>query len=206
MKISGWDIDVSPEVWKYIENEHLVKSILPKIENTFLSFELTPYDRVKVVIFGQDPYPNKKDAMGLAFSVNRCDKIPKSLQNIFKELKSDLNIDRTNGDLSDWAKQGVLLLNKTLIVEEGNSNSHKDYDFDNLFVKVMDKLSEKKEIVYILLGSESQKLEKYINKNNLILKVVHPSPLSSYRGFFGSSIFSKTNKYLKEKGKEEIKW
>ena len=188
------------------ENKHY--NILPKEHLIFKAFELCPFDKVKVVILGQDPYPTKGHANGLSFSVNDdVNPLPKSLKNIFKELANDLNkSERICGNLNDWAKQGVLLLNTTLTVREGEVESHINKGWEVFTNSVISALHKKNNIVYILWGKKAQKMSHFINKNNYIIDSSHPSPLSSYRGFFGSKPFSKTNQYLLIKDKTPIIW
>ena len=185
------------------------KTIYPSPENIFHVFDIKPQD-IKVVILGQDPYYNPGQAMGLAFSVNPETKTPKSLINIFKELKSDLGVERTNPDLSDWQKQGVFLLNTALSVPEKEPNKHKKY-WKNFTTDLIQYLTEvNPNIVYIMWGNNAkvfgQKIEKQLNSKELIHYAPHPSPLSAYQGFFNSKPFSWANKKLKELGKTEIKW
>lgn len=185
------------------------KVIYPLEENILEAFRLTPFKSVKVVIIGQDPYHGKDQAHGLAFSVQKGVKIPPSLVNIFKELKDDLGLDiPKDGLLKSWAQQGVLLLNTVLTVEEGLAGSHHKKGWEQFTDKVIEVLNtEKKNIVYILWGSPAQKKASHVNPiNNLILKSVHPSPLSVYRGFIGSKPFSTTNSYLIKHGISEINW
>ena len=189
------------------ENKHY--NILPKEHLIFKAFELCPFDKVKVVILGQDPYPTKGHANGLSFSVNDdVNPLPKSLKNIFKELADDLNKpQRICGNLNDWAKQGVLLLNTTLTVREGEVESHINKGWEIFTNSVISALNKKNNLVYILWGKKAQKMSHFINKNNnYIIYSSHPSPLSSYRGFFGSKPFSKTNQYLLIKAKTPIIW
>ncbi len=191
------------------QEKRLGRVILPESRRVLRAFDLTPPNKVKVVILGQDPYPNREHACGLCFSVNPGVRpLPKSLNNIFSELRSDLGIERSNGDISDWAEQGVFLLNTTLTVEEGKAGSHRGIGWEVLITEVIKYLSEYREnIVYILWGKHAQSKEIYINpKNNKIIKSPHPSPLSAYRGFFGSKPFSRTNKYLDSVGVAPIKW
>ncbi len=185
------------------------ESILPAEEDIFNAFKFTPFERVKVVILGQDPYPNKRHAHGLAFSIPKTTPdIPKSLKNIFKELNQDLQITITHGNLESWARQGVLLLNTVLTVTEGNSNSHKSLGWQVFTTEVIQTIdADKEHCVFILWGLKAQKLKKYItNPNHFIIESPHPSPLSSYRGFFGSKCFSKTNTYLESVGLTPINW
>lgn len=185
------------------------KSVFPPEENIFEAFRLTPFEEVKVVIIGQDPYHGKGQAHGLCFSVNKGVKIPPSLVNIFKELKSDLNLEiPPHGNLESWAKQGVLLLNNVLTVEEGAAASHHNKGWELFTDQVITVLNEKKEhLVFILWGSPAQKKAKSVDsKRHLILKSVHPSPLSVYRGFNGSKPFSQTNDFLQSHGLTKIDW
>lgn len=172
--------------------------VYPNKDDVFKAFELTPFNKIKVVIIGQDPYHQKDQAHGLAFS-SLDSKTPKSLLNIKKELKNDLDIDvSSNNDLSNWAKQGVLLINTILTVNEGLPLSHKDYGWEEFTLNLFKEITNlKSPIVFILWGNHAKVYEKYItNEKHLIIKSSHPSPLSSYRGFFGSKPFSQTNDFL----------
>lgn len=185
------------------------KIIYPKGNNIFNAFNLTPFDQVKVVLIGQDPYHGPNQAQGLCFSVNKETPLPPSLVNIYKELETDLNIKpATHGSLEAWAKQGVLLLNTVLTVEHGKAGSHHGKGWEQFTDKVIQILNEEKEnLVFIFWGSPAQKKAANVDTTrHLVLKSVHPSPLSSYRGFFGSKPFSKTNSYLKSKNITEINW
>ncbi len=192
---------------EYQNNE---TSIFPSRENVFRAFEACPFEHVKVVILGQDPYPTKGHAHGLCFSIEEDVKpFPKSLVNIFKEIESDLNQPiPANGSLVRWAKQGVLLLNTVLTVKEGQAGSHMNKGWEQFTDAVIQILSDQKEdIVYLLWGSKAQEKGKNIDSvKNCVLTSVHPSPLSSYRGFFGCKHFSKTNEYLISKGSTPIVW
>jgi uracil-DNA glycosylase len=185
------------------------KTIYPTKENIFTALNLTSFENLKVVILGQDPYHGPNQAHGLSFSVQKEIKIPPSLVNIYKELESDLNIKPpTHGFLESWAKKGVLLLNNQLTVEAGKPMSHKDIGwakFTDKIIEIIDR--EKENIVFILWGAPAQKKASFVNpKKHLLLKSVHPSPLSSYRGFFGSRPFSQTNEYLISKDITPIDW
>ena len=175
-----------------------IDTVYPKEEDVFNAFKFTKFENIKVVILGQDPYHQKGQAHGLAFS-SLDDKVPKSLQNIKKELESDLNIKLSgSSNLTTWAEQGVLLLNTILTVSEGKPLSHKNIGWEiftlNIFKKVC---AIDKPIVFILWGNHAKSYKKYItNQKHLIIESPHPSPLSSYRGFFGSRPFSKTNNFL----------
>lgn len=196
----------------FLQTEFEVKgdAIFPAKENIFKAFNECSFEKVKVVIIGQDPYPTRGHANGLCFSVeDEIKPFPKSLLNIFKEMKSDLNIPiPLNGNLERWAKQGVLLLNSILTVREGEAGSHANQGWEFFTDEVISQLNEKKEnIVYLLWGSKAHEKGNGIDTSkNLVLKSVHPSPLSSYRGFFGCKHFSKTNEYLKSKNSKEIEW
>ena len=185
------------------------KNIYPEEKHIFESFRLTPFKDVKVVILGQDPYHGAGQAHGLSFSVKRGIKIPPSLKNIFKELSEDVSIDLpSHGCLEAWAKQGVLLLNAVLTVEEGRAGSHHKKGWEKFTDRVVEILNTKKEnLVFILWGDTAQKkAEKVDPHKHLILKSVHPSPLSYYRGFLGSKPFSQANTYLKKQGIQPIDW
>lgn len=185
------------------------KIIYPKDEEVFSALNLTPFEEVKVVIIGQDPYHGPGQAHGLCFSVKKEVPTPPSLVNIYKELQADLGISTPNhGFLESWAKQGVLLLNNVLTVEKGKAGSHHQKGWEKFTDRIIEMLNERKEnLVFILWGSPAQKKAQAVDSNkHFILKSVHPSPLSSYRGFFGSKPFSKTNQFLKSKGITEIDW
>ena len=185
------------------------KSILPPSSLWFNALTATDLDQVKVVILGQDPYPTSGHAHGLCFSVMpEVKPIPKSLINIYKELESDLGIMNTNGNLQSWADQGVLLLNSVLTVEAGKANSHQGQGWEQFTDRIIEVLNEQTSpIVFVLWGAYAQKKGKIVNNSHhLVLRSPHPSPLSSYRGFFGSQPFSKINEFLIENGKEPINW
>lgn len=193
---------------KFLDNEYKNYEIYPKIENIFNSLNLVKYENVKVVILGQDPYHEPGQAHGLAFSVE-SGLLPPSLQNIYKELNSDLSIPISkSGNLTPWAKQGVLLLNTVLTVRRGQANSHKDKGWENLTTKIIELLNKReKPIVFILWGGQAKKMaEKITNKNHLVLTSAHPSPLSAYNGFFGCKHFSKTNEFLIKNNQTPINW
>lgn len=196
------------ELLKRIELEQTKTRVFPLKNNWFRALELTPYESVKVVIIGQDPYHGINQANGLCFSVNKGIKLPKSLLNIYKEIELEYGqFMGSCGDLTPWAKQGVLLLNTILTVSENMPLSHKDFGWQTFTDRVISLLQEKAFVVYILLGSHAQSYEdKITNKQHVILKTSHPSPLSSYRGFMGSNIFKNANKALKDNGIKEIDW
>ena len=186
---------------KFINDEYENKTIYPKKELIFNAFNLTPYENVKVVIIGQDPYHTPGYAMGLAFSVNDGIEIPKSLVNIYKELYNELGIIAPNsGNLSKWAKNGVLLLNRILTVEKGKPLAHKNRGWEEFTNNILLKLNEhNNKIVFLLFGNEAKQLSKLItNPNHLVLETSHPSPLGAYKGFFGSGVFKQTIEYLDE--------
>lgn len=198
------------ELINFLEKEKKSrKNIYPDEKYIFEAFRLTPFKDVKVVILGQDPYHGEGQAHGLSFSVKKGIKIPPSLLNIFKELKDDTAIEfPPHGCLESWAKQGVLLLNAVLTVEEGRAGSHHKKGWEKFTDKVVEILNTRKEnLVFILWGDTAQKkAEKVDAKKHLVLKSVHPSPLSYYRGFLGSRPFSQANNYLKTHGIGEIDW
>ena len=197
------------ELNEFLENEYSSNTIFPSYDNIFNALKLTPYENVKVVILGQDPYHNHNQAHGLSFSVQEGTKIPPSLNNIFKEMQDDVGKDIPNsGDLTYLAKQGVLLLNATLTVVAHNPNSHSKIGWqsftDNIISHVNDSQSP---VVFILWGSYAQSKSKLIDSSkHLIINSVHPSPLSSYRGFFGSKPFSKCNEFLLKNNIAPIVW
>ena len=210
-----WDVILSDELKKdyfkklafFVKNEYASKTIYPEYKNIFNALRYTDYDDVKVVILGQDPYHEYHQAHGLSFSV-LVEKRPSSLNNIFKELNNDLGIIRTNNNLSDWAKQGVLLLNSILTVEEGKPLSHKNIGWEYFTDNIIKCLNERQDpVIFILWGNYARSKKSLItNSRHKIIESVHPSGLSANRGFFGSKPFSKTNNYLKEMGKKEIIW
>ena len=201
--------DYFKKIRSFIRKEYKNKTIFPPPKLIFNAFNLTPVNKVKVVIIGQDPYHGKGQAHGLAFSVPKDIKIPPSLLNIYKELKEDINKDiPNNGFLKDWAEQGVLLLNSVFTVESGKANSHKNIGWEKFSESVITLISKKREkLVFLLWGNSAQKKEEFIYDNHhLVLKSVHPSPLSAYNGFFGCKHFSKTNNFLKKNNIKEILW
>ena len=198
-----WQQFVDKEQLRQIA-DYLKTGFIPNEENIFRALEIPPHE-VKVVIVGQDPYPNPRYAMGLAFSIPAgVTPLPQSLKNIFAEIKNDLDIDRTNGDLSDWANQGVLLLNRSLTVETGKSNSHSEIGWQGVTEKIIQAVANLGAVA-ILWGNDAQKMSHLFSDSD-VFKSAHPSPLSAYRGFFGSKPFSKVNRRLEEKGLTPIKW
>ena len=184
-------------------------TIYPKMDNIFTALNFVKYEDVKVVIIGQDPYHELNQAMGMSFSVPESEKIPPSLVNIFKEIESDLNIKcNPSGDLSRWAKQGVLLLNTVLTVRRGQANSHKNIGWLEFTSAIIKKLNERaKPIIFVLWGGNAKSLKPLItNPNHYILSASHPSPLSAYNGFFGCKHFSKINEILEKNNQTLIDW
>ena len=201
--------DYYQELQAFVEKRRAEVRVFPEEKNVFNALELTPFESVKVVILGQDPYHGFGQAHGLSFSVQKGIPLPPSLRNIYKELQEDIGGEfPTEGDLSHWAKQGVLLLNTVLTVEEGNANSHKGKGWERLTNRLIDSLNELKHpVIFILWGKPAQDKEKLItNPNHVILKAPHPSPLSAYRGFFGSKPFSRVNDILIQQGQTPIRW
>jgi uracil-DNA glycosylase len=195
---------------KLIECQNKNITVYPEKSKVFNAFHLTPFQKIKVVILGQDPYHGPGQAHGLSFSVPHNIKTPPSLMNIFKELDSDLKVEinKTNGNLEHWAKQGVFLLNTTLTVEKSKPMSHKNFGWNIFTDKVIEIINHYREnIVFILWGAHAHSKTHLIDSSkHLILKSVHPSPLSSHRGFFGSRPFSQTNNYLESKEIDKIVW
>lgn len=196
------------DLWQKVTAEYASGKCFPPENQIFRALELTPFDEVKVVIIGQDPYHNDFQANGLCFSVSEEVSAPPSLKNIFTELKNDLGIVRTKTELDDWAKQGVLLLNATLSVKAHAPNSHKDLGWEKFTDFIIREISDKKEnVVFVLWGAFAQKKEELIDSSkHFIIKSAHPSPFSVYRGFYGSKPFSKINDYLASKKLGVISW
>ena len=194
---------------KELKTERENHTIFPKDEEIFNAFNHTAVNNLKVVILGQDPYHGKGQAHGLSFSVPNGVKIPPSLRNIFKELQADLNLPiSTNGNLKNWAKQGVLLLNSTLTVREKQAGSHQKLGWEDFTDSIIKKIANKKEgIIFLLWGTFAQKKAALIDeKKHYILTTTHPSPFSAYRGFLGCKHFSKTNEILINNNKQPINW
>ena len=191
-----------------VEEEYNNKTIYPKREDLFRALINTDYYDVKVLIVGQDPYHGEGEAMGLSFSVNEGIKLPPSLKNIYKELFEDIGVTRLSGDLTDWTKQGVLLLNSTLTVVKDTPASHAKIGWDKFTDEIIKKVNEKETpVVFILWGNFAKtKKELITNPKHLVIESAHPSPFSARNGFFGSKPFSKTNEFLKKNNQEEIKW
>jgi len=202
--------DYMLRLYDFLRNEKEQKKlILPDSSLWFNALATTDLAQVKVVILGQDPYPTPGHAHGLCFSVMpEVKPIPKSLKNIYKELEDDVGIVNSNGNLQSWADQGVLLLNSVLTVEEGKANSHQRQGWEQFTDRIIEILNEQTSpIVFVLWGAYAQKKGAMVNNaHHLILRSPHPSPLSSYRGFFGSKPFSQINNFLIKNGKEAINW
>jgi uracil-DNA glycosylase len=194
----------------FVKAEYQSATVYPPPKFIFRAFDLTPFDEVKVVIIGQDPYHGVGQANGLCFAVNKGVKFPPSLQNIYKEIESDLGHPPhfQDGDLEEWAKQGVLLLNATLTVKGSSPGSHQNIGWEQFTDAVIKTLSDQKEnVVFILWGSYAQKKGAVIDTSkHLVIKSAHPSPFSAYNGFFGSKPFSKCNEYLFSHGELPIEW
>ena len=214
---NDWDDILKEEVSKdyylslreFLKKEYEIKVIYPNIEDLFSCLKYTCYNNVKVVVLGQDPYHGANQADGLCFSVKKGMACPPSLVNIFKEIKHDIGKDLPIcGDLTRWAKQGVLLLNAVLTVREGMPNSHKGVGWERFTDTVIKALNKReKPIAFLLWGNNARKKSELItNKNHLVLQCTHPSPLSAYHGFFGCKHFSKVNKFLIDNSQGEIDW
>ena len=195
---------------QFLIQEYRTHTIYPNMYDIFNAFQYTPYADVKVVILGQDPYHNPNQAHGLSFSVHKGVTQPPSLVNIFKELRDDTGIDNLgkHGDLTEWAKHGVLLLNTVLTVRAGAANSHRGKGWEQLTDTVIDKLNQReKPVVFLLWGNNAKaKQQRITAPQHLVLTAAHPSPLSAYNGFFGCRHFSKTNAFLVEHGIEPVDW
>ncbi len=201
--------DYFKDLAQFVKNEYATSVVYPKGINIFRAFNLCPFDKVKVVIIGQDPYHEPNQANGLCFSVGEGVSFPPSLRNIFKEINNDLGLEiPQNGDLSRWAEQGVLMLNATLTVKAHCAGSHQNKGWEKFTDAVIQSLANQRDsIVYILWGAFAQKKGAIIDPSkNLILKSVHPSPLSAHRGFFGNKHFSQCNEYLQSKSITPISW
>lgn len=214
---SSWKKALAPEfdapyfgeLTKFVREEYLKTPVYPKPKDMFRAFDMCPFDQVKVVILGQDPYHGKGQANGLCFAVNSGVDLPPSLKNIFKEIESDLGIKPIrDGDLTRWAKQGVLLLNATLTVRAGQPGSHQHMGWEDFTDAAIKALSESREnIVFMLWGNYAKNKGAHIDRNkHIVLTAAHPSPFSVHSGFFGCKHFSQANQYLKKHGLKEIDW
>ena len=182
------------------------KIVLPEPKNFFRAFDLCELNKVKVIIIGQDPYHTPGVPNGLAFSVNKNQKLPPSLINIFRELESDLGVKNSSGDLSAWSRQGVLLLNTSLSVCAGLPASHSNIGWENFTNAVIEEIQKKKNMIFLLWGKHAQQKKALIQENNFILEAAHPSPMSANNGFFGCNHFSKINNLLTSLGSDPIDW
>lgn len=214
---NSWDEILAEEFKKdyylklreFLKYEYSHYTVYPNMNDIFNSLKYADYNGLKAVIIGQDPYHEPNQAHGLAFSVKKGNPVPPSLQNIYKELESDLNIPAASyGELTCWAKQGVLLLNNALTVRKGQANSHRGKGWEQLTDAIIAKVNQKPQpIVYLLWGANAREKTKLINNpKHLVLTAAHPSPLSAYNGFFGCKHFSKANKFLRDNGVGEINW
>ncbi|MGY8623483.1 uracil-DNA glycosylase [Bacillus safensis] len=197
------------ELREWMKEEYRTQTVFPKPDDVYRALHLTSYEKVKVVILGQDPYHGPGQAHGLSFSVQPGVKHPPSLRNIFQELQDDLGCPVPNhGSLVSWAEQGVLLLNTVLTVRKGEANSHKGKGWERVTDRVIDVLNERDQpVVFVLWGRHAQNKKERIDQNkHYIIESPHPSPFSARNGFFGSRPFSKVNTYLKQMGFEEINW
>ena len=197
------------ELQKFLIDEYSHYTIYPESENVFNALNLVPYDKVRVVIIGQDPYHEPHQAHGLCFSVQSGVDIPPSLQNIYKEIHNDLGLPiPTSGDLTPWARQGVLLLNSVLTVRKGAANSHKGKGWEQFTSAIIKKLNERTEpIIFLLWGNNAKLVASAVdNTRHFVLTAPHPSPLSAYAGFFGCKHFSKCNEFLKSMHSTPIDW
>ena len=196
-------------VQEFLDTVYLIDTVYPERQNVFAALKETPLDKVKVVILGQDPYPNPDQAQGLSFSVPATMALPKSLINIYKELVDDLNVDAPkDGDLRRWAEQGVLLLNTVLTVPAHHAGGHAGEVWEPLTDEIITLVAQRDQAtVFILWGKQAQNKKSLIQgEKNLVLQAPHPSPLSAYRGFFGSKPFSQTNDFLQKNNRLPIKW
>ena len=194
---------------QFLEKEFRTKTIYPPAEQVFSALNAVKFDDVKVVIIGQDPYHEPGQAQGLCFSVPKTEKIPPSLVNIYKEIESDIGQKcASHGDLTQWARQGVLLLNSVLTVRAHQAFSHRGMGWEQLTTTIVQKLNDReKPVVFLLWGASAGKLSQFIDeKKHLVLKCAHPSPLSAYNGFFGCKHFSRANQFLISHGMEPIDW
>ncbi|MCP3030758.1 uracil-DNA glycosylase [Halobacillus sp. A1] len=194
---------------EFLKKEYATERVFPRMEDIYAAFHHTPYEQTKVVIIGQDPYHGEDQAHGFSFSVQKGVDIPPSLQNIFKELKSDTGIEPPNhGNLVSWAEQGVLLLNSVLTVRAHQANSHRNQGWEVFTDRVIEALNQRERpAVFILWGKPAQRKAASVDTSkHLVLQAPHPSPLAAYRGFFGSRPFSKANEFLESKGQDLVNW
>ena len=207
--LAEFDKEYFEQLTNFVKQEYTTSQVFPPAKNIFRAFDLCPFDQVKVVIIGQDPYHGAGQANGLSFAVNSNIALPPSLQNIFKEIKNDLNLEpQRDGDLSRWASQGVLLLNATLTVRANSPTSHSNKGWEEFTDAAIKALAEQREkIVFILWGNYAKKKGAIIDRQkHLVLESAHPSPFSASYGFFGSKPFSQANQYLKQNNQNGINW
>lgn len=202
------ELDILSEMEKLKAEAYSSGTVFPSEENVFRAFDFFEPSDTKVVLIGQDPYHGVGQANGLSFSVKKDQKIPPSLRNLFKELQTDIDCGLPiSGELEPWAEQGVLLLNAVLTVEEGQAGSHQKLGWQTITKCILTQLSQFENLVFILLGAWAQKFAEDIDfSQHKVIKAHHPSPLSAHRGFFGSKIYSESNKYLIKKNKTPIDW
>lgn len=212
---AGWQSALQPvfddgslaAVLEFVENERKSKTVFPESKDMFNAFRLCPFADTKVVILGQDPYHGDGQAHGLSFSVQADQKLPPSLKNIYKEMEQDIGCKNLTGDLTSWARQGILLLNTVLTVERATANSHRKKGWEAFTDQVIKVLGEREQpAVFILWGKPAEKKAKFIGSHHVVLTSPHPSPLSAHRGFFGSRPFSETNRALEKFGHQPIDW
>ncbi|UII55802.1 uracil-DNA glycosylase [Cytobacillus spongiae] len=214
---NDWKVRLSDELQKpyflkllaFLQEEYESQTVFPKPTDVFNALNYTPFEDVKVVLLGQDPYHGENQAHGLSFSVQKGEAIPPSLRNMYKELQDDLGCTPpAHGDLTKWARQGVLLLNTVLTVRKGSANSHKHVGWELFTDQIIRKLSDRKApVIFLLWGNPAQqKGERIDSSKHTILTAPHPSPLAAYRGFFGSKPFSRVNEQLRIQGMKEIEW
>lgn len=211
----GWQSALQPvfddgslaAILQFVETERKSKTVFPESKDMFNAFRLCPFADTKVVILGQDPYHGDGQAHGLSFSVQVDQKLPPSLKNIYKELEQDIGCRNLTGNLTSWARQGILLLNTVLTVERGEANSHRKNGWEAFTDHVIEVLGQRQDpVVFLLWGKQAEQKTKLIGKHHTVLTSAHPSPLSAYRGFFGSKPFSKTNQALEQFGVQPIDW
>ena len=206
---SEFQKDYYLQIRQFLKSEYSTRVIYPSMHDIFNALKYTPFSQTKVVILGQDPYHEPRQAHGLAFSVQEGVKVPPSLVNIYKELYDDIGMEiPSHGDLSSWARQGVLLLNATLTVRQGQANSHQKIGWATFTDNIIKLLNQsQKPIVFLLWGGNARSKKAFItSKHHLVLESVHPSPLSAYNGFFGCRHFSRANEFLKSTGQAPIDW
>ena len=195
------------ELQRFVDSERSQHQVFPDAQHVYRAFQLTPLEQLRVLFVGQDPYHDDGQAHGLSFSVRPGMKLPPSLRNIFKELQADLEIPPAqHGCLEAWARQGVMLLNRVLTVRAHQANSHRGRGWEEFTSRVIAAINEQPSAVFVLWGKPAQGIAGLINKRHLIIESAHPSPLSAYRGFFGSRPFSRINQFLRQTGQEEIQW